>query len=715
MTVDGPIMGNGDLGVVISGRPEAQRFWISKCDFWKGKKGFPGDKPNGSPCLIGGIDVSIPGLADAAYHVEQLIYEAEIKSVFSKEGSSVSMRSWVAASKNLLVIELSATGKPVQVVVNLWAQTGHESTTDQGLSQDAHWVTRKFNGPDLLFVTGAAIAMRCLPPYGEAKNAAWSFMLEPGQTVVLVASILTNHDAESYLQDSLERVCRLDSRNIEPIRKAHREWWEAFWSESFVEIGDPLIEKYYYGSQYILACCSRNKNFPPGLFGNWITTDKPAWGSDYHLNYNHQAPWWGVYSSNHVALSEPYDAPILEFIPTGKEYARRFLNCRGVYYPVGIGPRGLDTGVFQGGYTLFLGQKHDAAYAAADMFMRFYHTYDLEYAKKVYPFLLELADFWEDYLRFEPFDKLRPEDGRYVIYKSHVWEVNSWTKEAREESYDLDTNGCVPLGMVRMLFKGLLEVSEELKLNAGRREKWRHILAHISPFPMVEQDGKKRFCGAEKGPSAKVVGAGACMMHGLVWPTECFSLDSDPEILQNLLNDVRIWFEGKWYECDNGFPTMFPVAARLGYAPDEILANLRKKIQINGFPNLWIYQRGGGIETCAGTTAGINEMLLQSHGKVLRLFPVWPRESNARFGRLRAVGAFLVSSALRDGLVKYVLIESEKGRDCIVQNPWPDKKVTVYRDGRKAETMTGARFTLKTSRGERIVLGPEGVSVDEYL
>ncbi|MBJ8193128.1 hypothetical protein JDS79_41040, partial [Bacillus cereus] len=39
--VDGPIIGNGDVGVVISGLPERQRLWISKVDFWKAKRIWP--------------------------------------------------------------------------------------------------------------------------------------------------------------------------------------------------------------------------------------------------------------------------------------------------------------------------------------------------------------------------------------------------------------------------------------------------------------------------------------------------------------------------------------------------------------------------------------------------------------------------------------------------------------------------------------------------
>ena len=66
----------------------------------------------------------------------------------------------------------------------------------------------------------------------------------------------------------------------------------------------------------------------------------------------------------------------------------------------------------------------------------------------------------------------------------------------------------------------------------------------------------------------------------------------------------------------------------------------------------------------------------------------------------------VVSSALKDGKVRSVMIQSEKGRDCTVQNPWPGKSVTLCRNGKKAETLKGDRFTFKTAKGERITLAP---------
>ena len=47
--------------------------------------------------------------------------------------------------------------------------------------------------------------------------------------------------------------------------------------------------------------------------------------------------------------------------------------------------------------------------------MRYYSTYDEAYARKVYPYLLACADFWEDYLSLE--------NGRYVIRMDHFNEV----------------------------------------------------------------------------------------------------------------------------------------------------------------------------------------------------------------------------------------------------------------------------------------------------
>ena len=763
---DGPLLGNGDVGVVIGGvverqkyfglgapgggdvnlksisvtnSPERHRFYLSKNDFWKAKAIYP----NGHPCPIGGIDVNIPALANGRYHAEQILETAEVHHTltttlrmedpppFTRAGATIHFRSWVAATENLLIIELSVDGNPadvdpfqptdlVGVDVNLWPMTGNEAETATGNLPDGYWAVRRFTSTTNSIAleqkpsrwpSEAAVAMRLFnhrqPGLPWSRGDGWSadrFVLSPARPIIIAAAIVTSEESKAPLDEARRRIADLTLQRIDTLRQAHRQWWREFWSKSFVEIGDPLIEKFYYGSQYLMACCSRNQQFPPSLFGNWITMDGPAWQADYHLNYNHQAPWWGVFSSNHPELADPYDTPILEYLPIAKANARKYLKVRGVYYDVGVGPKALETAFMPDGHSIpgegnrmFLGQKSNAAFAAANMFMRFYHTYDLEYARRVYPFLIEVANFWEDYLKLE--------QGRYVITGDALGEVGDGGS---------DKNNCLSLGLVRMFFKGMLDVSAELGVDAGRRGKWQDILAHLSDFPTAVVDGVRRVQGAEAGPSAGRVGpnreASRVEFMGMVWPSCVVGLESEPALLKMLQDDANGWPEREWINHFNGFSQTFPGAVRVGHDPRDILAKLRQQLTGGSFPNLMVFCGGGGIENCSAVPATINEMLLQSHEGVMRLFPVWPREQPARFGRLRTWGAFLVSSELRDGEVKSVLIESEKGRECTLQNPWPGRDLALKRNGQAAGKLAGQRVHFQTSVGERIAIQPVSAS-----
>jgi hypothetical protein len=185
-----------------------------------------------------------------------------------------------------------------------------------------------------------------------------------------------------------------------------------------------------------------------------------------------------------------------------------------------------------------------------------------------------------------------------------------------------------------------------------------------------------------------------------IFPAGAIGLDSDPKLLEisrNMINEM-----GRWADY-NGFSSWYTACARIGYEPAVILSKLRAECDKHSFPNLLLYYGGGGIESCGGFLA-INEMLLQSHEGVLRLFPCWPKDQDARYGNLRAAGAFLVAAELQRGHVSGVKIVSEKGRPCTVQNPWPGAKIQLIRNGKPSEYSAGNRFTFKTGAGETILL-----------
>ena len=77
---------------------------------------------------------------------------------------------------------------------------------------------------------------------------------------------------------------------------------------------------------------------------------------------------------------------------------------------------------------------------------------------------------------------------------------------------------------------------------------------------------------------------------------------------------------------------------------------------------------------------------------------------NASFDNLRTWGAFLVSSEKKAGNIPYVKITSEKGRECIIENPWPGKRVRITSGKNKPTILSGDQLTFKTLLGETYVL-----------
>ena len=114
-----------------------------------------------------------------------------------------------------------------------------------------------------------------------------------------------------------------------------------------------------------------------------------------------------------------------------------------------------------------------------------------------------------------------------------------------------------------------------------------------------------------------------------------------------------------------------------------------------------------GIGLCTAAIVSVNMMLCMSHQGVLRLFKVWPPDRDARFENIRCNGAFLASSELKGGRVRFVKIHREAGRDCSVENPWPGCRVRLHRNNESGASLSGAHLTFTTDKGETIDLYPE--------
>lgn len=679
-SVDGPLLGNGDMAVTFAGPPEHQQFYITRNDFWrlKSEYGKSGPRP------LAKLDIAIAALQNAEYRLEQSYYEPTAQAQFRKGDSAVDMRCWVAATSPVLVVELSATEKAFDVAVNLSPFEGDDSEARKDSSDDLYWITRRFIH-EVDVPTEAAVAMKLIGADGA------QFRLLPGHPVTIMLATASRFKHENCLAEAKQTAQRLNPSSLADLHAQHAAWWANYWAQSYVDIGDGPITQHYYRSLYVMGACSRDPAFPPGIFGSWITTNRPAWAGDYHLNYNHMAPYYGLYSANRLAQADPQDAPLLDFLPRGCWYAEHVTKTHGVLYPVGIGPLGIETTRNAEGYRnspnfeqggLFFQQRSNAAYCLVNIAQRWRCTYDLAYARRIYPLVVAVADFWKDYLKFE--------DGRYVIYGDAIHEGSGQNK-----------NPILTLGLLGNTFALVLDMSDALQVDAKRRAKWRHILDHLSAFPTQQRDGKTVFRYTEEGTAwwrDNTLG----IQH--IYPAGAIGLDTDPNLLEIAQNTIDVM--NRWVDF-NGSSSFFPAAVRVGYDPNTILRKLLDYSK-NTYPNG--FQKGNphGIENCSTVPNTINEMLCMGHGHILRVFGVWPRARDARFCNIRAWGAFRVSSALKNGRIRYVRLHSERGRHCTLVNPWPGQEIQLYRNGKAAERLQGDRVSFQTSTGEEILLN--GVS-----
>ncbi len=687
-SVDAPLLGNGSFGAVVTGKPEAWplQFWMMKGSFCKIRH----DHRKGGPRPFGGLNIEIPALKDGEWHLEQHIHPAITTGRFRKDGLTVNLRAFLAATADVMIIELTAEGAPADSRLTLWPDTGRGSVEEKGETDGILWAKRTFakNQPQggthpAEIETSAGVAVRVL-----AGNAT---RLEPGKPLTLAVTMQSSFDAQAPLEAAVKMARELTPASVKSLEDAHRQWWRSFWTQSLVEIDSPLVQQAYYMANYEQGCGMRDKNFPPGLFGLWVTHDDPCWAGDYHLNFDYQSQFYSLYKNNRIEQADTFEQPVLDFIDRGRWYAQNVLGIRGVYYPVGIFVKGMETsrqptsnkpGVEKGG--VFLGQKTNAAYCLVPISMRWWHTYDTEYGRKVYPFVVEVANFWEDYLVFK--------DGRYVV-----------TADSSHESIhtggDADINSPLSLGLIHNAFTLALDMSKELGLDAARREKWQHILTNLSKFPTFQKDGKTVFRYSEKG-TEWVPDNSVGTQH--IYPAGAIGLD-DTELAEIGRNTIKA--KSRW-NCDNGVNSFYPAAVRVGYDPNEILRQLETLFFRNSART--DSQLPRNLEEGSTVPNTIHEMLCMSHRQVLRPFAVWPKDKDASFRNLRAEGAFLVSSTLKGGNVGFVRIFSEKGRDCTFVNPWPGKPVDAYRNGQKTDTLQGERITTKTTAGETLLLVPAG-------
>jgi hypothetical protein len=721
---EGFILGNGDLGALVFGNEYELKFWFGKNDCWDGrydsdpeadilhqddlitlieeyglehlqrfnltqdcqitipisKKPIPtkyrtiyqtpaywlkNEYYRPTPKQVGEVVFAGPGLSttkmNSRLRISEGIFEVEYEY---NSKTKIKLEGFIWAEGNILCIRYQAIGKIPwgRLVLRKYPDAVDDSIPNPVLSfpppGDVVTITQKipgdeFSEPFEWSISGKVPGERFNRRTERMDQRYASFAHLPKEDTVADYFIAVSTSRETKVETSRrahEIVEYAAKIGYDALKASQQEWWGNFWSKSSVTLEDKDLERVWYRDLYMAACNIRKGKQAPSMYGNMIAYDASMWHGDFHMDKDFQQPFYPVLVTNHCDMMEPYIQAILDYIPDGEWLAEKMFGLEGFYVDIGIipfvPPHKINIGNLYGRWLAMTG------WTVFHFWWYYKYTLDKKWlSEKGYIAIKKAAQFYWNYL-----EKYQSKfDGD--IYPSNVDEGRGWE---RNSSYDI--------ACFRFAFRAAIQASEILGVDKEWREKWIEGIERLPKYPIIKINGEDYIAFTK---DSKRVASGF-----LVWPSEDLNPDTETDYIK-MVKKTLIKSNPKHFNSNMAWASAVAMARlRIPQTYDCLreavfrdgLASFRRsndqEIYKNGFAPL-----NGGypsplILEDVDMPLMISELLLQSYGGIIRLFPTWPRDKSASFQTLRAEGGFLVSSFLEKGEIHSTKIHSIIGGLC---------------------------------------------------
>ncbi|NQT41536.1 MAG: hypothetical protein HQ581_28865, partial [Planctomycetes bacterium] len=539
-----------------------------------------------------------------------------------------------------------------------------------------------------------------LPGDGDWPGMTYAVALAQNSQTKAVA-IVTSFEADDPLQAAVKLAADVLASDSAQLIAAHQRQWERFWSASGVELDDPLFRDLWYRNLYFLRCVSKPGVECVGLYAGSVTEGCPAWHGNHTLNYNAQQTFWSAPVTNHVELAEPYVRLIDRYMTRARWLCRQVFDFDGAYIPhVVLAHEPIDPAGCKSrngrqylhhvwGFTMGV-----PGFSVQNVWHRYKYAPDRDFLEQTaYPILRDVAIFQANYMDTCSADPRQA--GKVILAPSMSPEHWGWSKD-----FARNRNGAFDIAMFRFVFRAAIEGAETLDCDSERIARWKACLDRLPDYPTFGDEEPVVVDVQDAPPITYNIAIPAVP----VFPADqvtWFSPPAEKELLARSIERMR-------WNGNNSSVIVSVARARLSL-PDSA-GFMRETFQSRLKPNgtMGINRVGSGINRAGHYTEqfaasmAVSELLLQSVGDVIRIFPAWPEDLDAAFTDLRAQGGFLVSAKQSGGKIAALEITSTVGGKLRLLSPWPTIKVRTRSGEKVLKADARGVVEIETTAGEEL-------------